>query len=103
MSWNLANHLMEKAEVEEENYSVILIFLQFFNIISGAFLAAHSIAADVTVHCGQNFFVPSMVIKEVIKIPFAYQSAFCSSTSPLSLFFIPKGFNAFLSLYFTIL
>ena len=96
MSWNLAKNLMEKAGVEEANYAVILILLQLFNIISGAYLAARSIAPDVEVQQGQNFFVPSMVTKEVIKTPFAYQSAFCSSTSPPSLFFIPRGFNAFL-------
>ena len=96
MSWNLAKYLMKKAGVDEANYAVILILLQLFNIISGAYLAARSIAPDVEVQQGQNFFVPSMVIKEVIKIPFAYQSAFCSSTSPPSLFFIPRGFNAFL-------
>ncbi|XP_062523926.1 uncharacterized protein LOC134198527 isoform X2 [Corticium candelabrum] len=96
MSWNLAKYLMAKAGVEEANYAVILILLQLFNIISGAYLAARSIAPDVKVQHGQNFFVPSMVIKEVIKTPFAYQSAFCSSTSPPSLFFVPRGFNAFL-------
>ena len=96
MSWNLAKFLMKKAGVEEANYAVILILLQLFNIISGAYLAARSIAPDVEVQQGQNFFVPSMVTKEVIKTPFVYQSAFCSSTSPPSLFFIPRGFNAFL-------
>ena len=96
MSWNLAKNLMEKAGVEEDNYAVILMLLQLFNIISGAYLAARLIAPDVEVQEGQNFFVPSMVTKEVIKTPFAYQSAFCSSTSLPSLFFIPRGFNAFL-------
>ena len=96
MSWNLAKNLMEKAGVGEANYAVILILLQLFNIISGAYLAARSIAPDVEVRQGQNFFVPSMVTEEVIKTPFVYQSAFCSSTSPPSLFFIPRGFNAFL-------
>ena len=96
MSWNLAKYLMKKAGVDEANYAVILILLQLFNIISGAYLAARSIAPDVEVQQGQNFFVPSMVIKEVIKTPFAYHSAFCSPTSPPSLFFIPRGFNAFL-------
>ena len=96
MSWNLAKYLMDKAGVEEANYDVILILLQLFNIISGAYLATCSIAPDVKVQDGQDFFVPSMVIKEVIKTPFAYRSAFCSPTSPPSLFFIPRGFNAFL-------
>ncbi|XP_062509493.1 uncharacterized protein LOC134185667 [Corticium candelabrum] len=96
MSWSLARYLMEKAGVEEANYAVILTLLQLFNIISGAYLAARSIAPDVKVQQGQDFFVPSMVIKEVVKTPFAYQSAFCSSTSPPSLFFIPRGFNAFI-------
>ena len=96
MSWNLAKYLLEKAGVDEANYAVILLLLQLFNIISGAYLAARSIAPDVKVQRGQNFFVPSMVIKETIKTPFAYQSAFCSSTSPPPLFFIPRGFNAFL-------
>ena len=96
MSWNLAKYLMDKAGVEEANYNVILSLLQLFNIISGAYLAARSVAPDVNVQHGQNFFVPSMVIKEVIETPYAYQSAFCSSTSPPSLFFIPRGFNAFL-------
>ena len=96
MSWNLAKYLLVKAGVDEANYAVILMLLQLFNIISGAYLAARSIAPDVEVQQGQNFFVPSMVIKEVIKTPYAYQSAFCLSTSPPSLFFIPRGFNAFL-------
>ena len=73
MSWNLAKYLMAKAGVEEGNYPVILILLRLFNIISGAYLAARSIAPDVKVQHSQNFFVPSMVIKEVIKTPFAYQ------------------------------
>ena len=94
MSWHLAKYLMKKAGVDEANYAVILILLQLFNIISGAYLTDRSIAPDVKVQQGQNFFVPSMVIKEVIKTPFACQ--FCSSTSPPSLFFIPRGFNAFL-------
>ena len=96
MSWSLAKYLLEKAGVDEANYAVILILLQVFNIISGAYLAARSIAPDVKVQQGQNFLVPSMVFKEAIKTPFAYQSAFCSSTSPPSLFLIPRGFNAFL-------
>ena len=96
MSWNLAKYLMKKARVDEANYAVILILLQLFNIISGAYLAARSIAPDVEVQQSQNFFVSSMVIKEVFKTSFAYQSAFCSSTSPPSLFFFPRGLNAFL-------
>ena len=96
MHWDLAKYLMEKAGVEEVNYDVILILLQLFNIISGLVLASCSVTADVTVQQGQNFFVPSMVITEFITSHFAYQSAFCSCTCPPSLFFIPRGFNAFL-------
>ena len=96
MHWDLAKYLMKKAGVEEVNYDVILILLQLFNIISGLVLASRSVTADVTVQQGQNFFVPSMVITEFITSHFAYQSAFCSCTSPPSLFFIPRGFNAFL-------
>ena len=94
MAWELAEHLLQEAEVEEADYSTLLILLQLFNVISPALLMGTS---DATVKPGQNFFVPCMVAKEFInsKKP-AYCIAICSSSSPPPLFLVPKGSSAFL-------
>ena len=93
MAWELAEHLLKEAEVEEADYSTLLILLQLFNVISPALLTA---TADDTVKPRQNFFVPSMVVKDVINDQPAYRSAICSSSSPPPLFLVPKGLSAFL-------
>ena len=94
MAWELAEHLLQEAEVEKADYITLLILLQLFNVISPALLMA---PADAAVKPGQNFFVPSMVAKEFInnKEP-AYRSAICSSSCPPPLFLAPKGSSAFL-------
>ena len=93
MAWELAEYLLRRADVEEADYSTILILLQLFNVISPALLMA---AIDATVKPGQAFFVPSMVAKEFVNDTPAYRSAICSSSLPPPLFLVPKGVSAFL-------
>ena len=94
MSWVLAEHLMKEAEVQENDYDVILLLLLLFNVISSALPVA---TINDTITPGQNFFVPCMVTREYVEDePAAYHSAICSSTSPPPLFLVPKGSSAFL-------
>ena len=52
MSWDLAIHLMDRAGVEGDDYGLILLLLQLFNVISPALEVT---IADVTVRPGQDF------------------------------------------------
>lgn len=95
MSWKLAEHLMDKAEVKKEDHGVILPLLNLFNIISPA-LQTEIPKGHAAIEPQSDFFVPCMVRREYTSTPLAYRTALSSSDGPPPLFLSPKDFSAFL-------
>ena len=96
MSWNLAQFLLQKAEVDEANYKVILMLLHLFDVISGTYFSSSKVTAEVAIQFDQDFYVPCMVTKDVIQTRFHYFLALCSPKWPPPLFFVSKEFSSFL-------
>ena len=110
MSWNLAKSLLHNAKsllnksksllgvapVVEDYDDVILNLLRLFDVIEQAVSVSSKAETEVGVIRGRDIYVPCMVVSDMIKTPFSYESVLFSSATPPPLFIVPKGFSIFL-------